>query len=191
VLSAVVRTGERFGAAHLADVLTGEANDAVRQRGHDQLKTFGVGKDKSKRAWQTVVRQLYAAGALAEASAEHGGFRLTESGLAILKGQERVTLRVVQERQTRKARREKAVAAAELNATGSALFTELRALRLELARKEGVAAYMIFADRSLIDMARLLPRDPAEMKLVHGVGEAKLARYGGQFLRAIAAFSAG
>ncbi|HVY21422.1 MAG TPA: RecQ family ATP-dependent DNA helicase, partial [Bauldia sp.] len=191
VLSAVVRTGERFGAAHLADVLTGEANDAVRQRGHDQLKTFGVGKDKSKRAWQTVVRQLYAAGALAEASAEHGGFRLTESGLAILKGQERVTLRVVQERQTRKARREKAVAAAELNATGSALFTELRALRLELARKEGVAAYMIFADRSLIDMARLRPRDPAEMKLVHGVGEAKLARYGGQFLRAIAAFSAG
>ncbi len=191
VLSAVVRTGERFGAAHLADVLTGEATDNVRQRGHDQLKTFGVGKDKSKRAWQTVVRQLYAAGALAEASAEHGGFRLTESGVAILKGQERVTLRVVQERQTRKARREKAVAAAELDATGSALFTELRALRLELARKEGVAAYMIFADRSLIDMARLRPRDPSEMKLVHGVGEAKLARYGGQFLKAIATFSAG
>jgi ATP-dependent DNA helicase RecQ len=188
VLSAVVRTGERFGAGYIADVLTGDATDAVRQRGHDQLRTFGVGKDKSKRAWQTVIRQLYAAGALEEASAEHGGYRIAQRGVAILKGQEQLTLRVVQERQTKRARREKAVEAAELDATGSALFTQLRALRLEIARKEGIAAYMVFADRSLIDMARLRPRNPDEMKLVHGVGEAKLARYGGRFLGAIAAF---
>jgi ATP-dependent DNA helicase RecQ len=189
VLSAVVRTGERFGAGYIADILAGEATDAVRQRGHDQLKTFGVGKDRSKRAWQAVIRQLYAAGALEEASAEHGGYRIGPRGVAILKGQERLTLRVVPERQTRKARREKAVEAAELDATGSALFTQLRALRLDIARKEGIAAYMVFADRSLIDMARLRPRNADEMKLVHGVGEAKLTRYGGRFLGAIAAFS--
>jgi ATP-dependent DNA helicase RecQ len=191
VLSAVVRTGERFGAGYLADVLTGEATDAVRQRGHDQLKTFGVGKDKPKRGWQTVIRQLYAAGALEEASAEHGGYRLGARGLAILKGQERLSLRVMQETERRRPRREKAAETAELDAAGNALFTQLRTLRLEIARKEGIAAYMVFADRSLIDMARLRPRNPSEMKLVHGVGEAKLARYGGRFLGAIAAFSAG
>jgi ATP-dependent DNA helicase RecQ len=190
VLSAVVRTGERFGAGYIADVLTGEATDAVRQRGHDQLKTFGVGKDKSKRAWQTVIRQLYAAGAIEEASAEHGGYRIAQRGVAILKGQERLTLRVVQETAKRQSRRERTAAMAELDAGGNALFEHLRALRLDIARKEGMAAYMVFADRTLIDMARLKPRNRDEMKLVHGVGEAKLARYGGEFLGAIAGFSA-
>jgi ATP-dependent DNA helicase RecQ len=190
VLSAVVRTGERFGAGYIADVLTGEATDAVRQRGHDQLKTFGVGKDKSKRAWQTVIRQLYAAGAIEEASAEHGGYRIAQRGVAILKGQERLTLRVVQETAKRQSRRERTAAMAELDAGGNALFEHLRALRLDIARKEGMAAYMVFADRTLIDMARLKPRNRDELKLVHGVGEAKLARYGGEFLGAIAGFSA-
>jgi ATP-dependent DNA helicase RecQ len=184
VLSAAVRTGERFGAAHLADVLTGEATDAVRRHRHDQLKTFGVGKDRTKRGWQTVVRQLYAAGALAEASAEHGGFRLTEAGAAILKGAE-ISLRVVAETTGRRRRRERGAPIADLDPTGAALFDALRALRLEIARKEGIAAYMIFADRTLIDMARLRPRTLSEMKLVHGVGEAKLGRYGATFLKAM------
>ncbi len=188
VLSAVVRTGERFGAAHLADVLTGEATAAIRRHGHEALKTFGVGKDKSKRAWQTVVRQLYAAGVLAEASAEHGGFRLTENGVAILKGRESLSLRVATETEGRKPRRERNAAGADLDGAGNALFEHLRALRRGIARQDGVAAYMVFADRTLIDMARLRPRTPSEMKLVHGVGEAKLARYGSQFLKAIAAF---
>jgi ATP-dependent DNA helicase RecQ len=191
VLSAVVRTGERFGAAHIADVLTGEATDAIRRHGHDGLKTFGVGKEKSKRAWQTVVRQLYASGALEEASVEHGGFRVTESGVAILKGSEKVSLRVVVETVRRQSRRERSAAMAELDAGGNALFEHLRALRLEIARKEGIAAYMVFADRTLIDMARLRPRNASDMKLVHGVGEAKLARYGSQFLQAVATFAGG
>ena len=181
VLSAAVRTGERFGAAHLADVLMGEATDTIRRHGHDSLKTFGIGKDKSKRTWQTIVRQLFAAGALTEASAEHGGFRLTESGVAILKGSEKISLRVVAETAGRRPRRERSAPVADLDAAGTALFEHLRALRLEIARKDGVAAYMVFADRTLIDMARLRPRTASEMKLVHGVGEAKLARYGGVF----------
>jgi ATP-dependent DNA helicase RecQ len=190
VLSAAVRTGERFGAAHLADVLTGEATDTVRRHGHGNLKTFGAGKEHTKRQWQTVVRQLYAAGALEETSAEHGGFRLTERGVAILRGQEPVRLRAVSE--TRAPRRERGVrpVAAGLDKATADLFEHLRSVRLEIARKEGVAAYMVFADRSLIDMARLKPRTRDDMKLVHGVGEAKLARYGAAFLKAVAGFAA-
>ena len=189
VLSATVRTGERFGAAHLADVLTGTATDAVRRHRHDELKTFGVGKDRTKQGWQTIVRQLYAAGALAEASTEHGGFRLTEAGAAILKGGE-ISLRVVTETTGRRRRRERGAPMADLDQPGTTLFDHLRALRLEIARKEGIAAYMVFADRTLIDMARLRPRTLSEMKLVHGVGEAKLGRYGAIFLKAIEAIPA-
>jgi ATP-dependent DNA helicase RecQ len=190
VLSAAVRTGERFGAVHLADVLMGEATDTIRRHSHDGLKTFGAGKERSKRQWQTIVRQLFAAGALEEASLEHGGFRLTERGVAILRGREPITLRVVAE--TRTPRRERqARPVADLDAATAALFEHLRALRLEIARKEGIAAYMVFADRSLIDLARVRPGTLADMKLVHGVGEAKLARYGATFLKAVAAFPGG
>jgi ATP-dependent DNA helicase RecQ len=190
VLSAAVRTGERFGGAHLADVLSGEATDTIRRHGHDNLKTFGAGKEHSKRQWQTIVRQLHAAGALEEASSEYGGFRLTERGVAILRGHEPVTLRVVSE--TRTPRRERGVrpVAADLDKATADLFEHLRSVRLEIARKEGIAAYMVFADRSLIDMARLKPRTRDDMKLVHGVGEAKLARYGAVFLKAVAGFAA-
>ena len=185
-----MRTGERFGAAHLADVLIGEATDTVRRHGHDGLKTFGVGKERSKRAWQTIVRQLFAAGVLAEASVEHGGFRLTDEGEAILRGRRAIALRVVTEIATprREKRSERGTLVAGLDAATAALFEHLRGLRLELARKEGIAAYMIFADRSLIDMARLRPRSKDDLKLVHGVGEAKLTRYGAVFLKAVAEF---
>ena len=186
VLSAAVRTGERFGAAHLADVLMGEATDTIRRHGHDGLRTFGAGKERTKRQWQTIVRQLFAAGALEEASAEHGGFRLTDRGVAILRGREPITLRVVTE--TRAPRRERQRPVADVDTATATLFEHLRALRLEIARKEGIAAYMVFADRSLIDMARVRARTLADLKLVHGVGEAKLARYGATFLKAVATF---
>ena len=189
VLSAVFRTGQRFGASHIAAVLAGEANDTVRRLGHDAIKTFGVGRDRSKRAWQATVRQLFAAGALAEASLEHGGFRLTEEGDAILRGKKQIELRVVAEptKEKRERDRRSDVSAAPLDAEASALFETLRALRLDIARHEKIAAYMVFADRTLIEFARRRPATPAEMKAIHGVGENKLARYGAAFLAAIAA----
>jgi ATP-dependent DNA helicase RecQ len=186
VLSAVYRTGQRFGAGHLASVLTGEANDTVLRLGHDTIKTFGVGKDRTKHAWQTTIRQLFAIGALAEASAEHGGFRLTEEGEAILKGRKKIELRVVPERKREK--REKATTAPSvpLDGEAAALFDRLRALRLDIARREKIAAYMVFADRTLIEMARQRPTSLAALKAIHGVGEMKLTRYGETFLNAIA-----
>lgn len=190
VLSAVVRTGQRFGAGHLADVLRGEATETVRRLGHDQLKTFGAGADRSRRAWMTSIRQLFAADALAEASEEHGGFRLTAKGEEILFGRERIMLRKIEEagRSQRTRRGEQNRRADGLDEATAALFDHLRALRLAIAREEGVAAYMIFADRTLIDMAHLKPADRAQMRLVQGIGERKLMRYGDVFLQAIADF---
>ena len=188
VLSAVARTGQRYGAGHLVDILRGEASDNIRRLGHDQIKTFGVGAARSANEWRTVIRQLFAAGALAEASAEHGGFRLTEAGEAILFGRDTVSLRKIQTvpaRARRSAGRESR--ADGLDEATSSLFETLRALRREIARDEGVAAYMVFPDRTLIEMAETRPATLAEMREVQGVGERKLSLYGEAFLERIAA----
>jgi ATP-dependent DNA helicase RecQ len=97
MLSAVARTGERFGALHLADILCGQASDAVLRHKHDELKTFGAGRERSRHAWIATARQLFAAGALAEVSEEHGGFRVTDKGKDVLFGREPISLRVVAE----------------------------------------------------------------------------------------------
>jgi ATP-dependent DNA helicase RecQ len=188
VLSAVVRTGQRFGAGHLADVLLGERTDTIKKNGHDALKTFGAGKDLPRRTWMTIVRQLFAAGVLTEASEEHGGFRLTEKGGDVLLGRERLALRSVPDAAPRRSRSAGAAAREGLDEGTSALFEHLRALRLTIAREEGVAAYVVFPDRTLIDMAQLRPATPDDMAAVQGVGAAKLKRYGDVFLQAIAEF---
>jgi ATP-dependent DNA helicase RecQ len=186
VLSAVARTGQRFGAAHLADVLTGTASETVSRHGHDRLKTFGAGRDKSARAWAATVRQLFAAGALAEASEEHGGFRLTATGEAILFGRQHLSLRVQPDKPDRPRRDRAAAARADgLDEATAALFEHLRALRRDLARAAGIAAFMVFPDRTLIEMARSRPATRRELLAVDGVGERKLAQYGDLFLAAI------
>ncbi len=188
VLSAVARTGQRFGAAHLACVLVGETSEAVTRLGHDRIKTFGVGRDRDKRAWGIVMRQLFAAGALGEASAEHGGFAITEKGEAILFGRERIALRPPEEAAARPRgrRQERADRLDGLDEDAATLFESLRKLRAQIARDEGVAAYIVFPDRTLIEMAKDRPRDLTEMREVAGVGERKLALYGRAFLDRIA-----
>lgn len=190
LLSAVARTGQRFGAAHLADILTGTATEAVRRQNHDGLKTFGVGQDRPKSAWTALARKLFAADALAEASTEHGGFRLTPKGEDILFGREPIALRAdpFAERRSRRSGRE-AARADGLDEGTAGLFEHLRQLRLQIAREEGVAAYIIFTDRTLIAMARERPLGLEAMRAIEGVGERKLAQYGEAFLEAIAGFS--
>ncbi len=188
VLSAVARTGQRFGTGHLTAVLCGDATEALTRHGHDRIKTFGVGRDRDKRAWSTTIRQLYAAGALAEASEEHGGFCLTEKGEDILFGRESIALRPpsAQAPKARRDRREARGARFEgLDEATTALFEELRAVRLSLARGEGVAAYIVFPDRTLIEMAEQRPTTLDEMRRVQGVGDRKLAAYGEAFLDAL------
>ena len=190
VLSAVARTGQRYGAGHLVDVLRGAATDTVKRQGHDAIKTFGVGAARSAHAWRTVIRQLFAAGALAEASEEHGGFRLTEKGEAILFGRETIALRLVRDEPAKTSRRADRERRADgLEGEAASLFEALRTLRRDIARDEGVPAYMVFPDRTLIEMAELRPATREAMREVQGVGERKLSLYGDAFLEAIGAHS--
>ena len=189
LLSAVIRTGQRFGAGHLADILTGKASEQVRRLNHDGLKTFGVGQDKPKAAWLALTRKLFAADALGEADSEHGGFRLTPKGEDILFGRETIALRSDPFAARRSARTSREAARADgLDEDTAALFEHLRKLRLQIAREEGVAAYIIFTDRTLIAMARERPLGLSEMRRIEGVGERKLTQYGEAFVEAISEF---
>jgi ATP-dependent DNA helicase RecQ len=184
VLSAVYRTGQRFGAGYLSNVLTGVRSDAIARNGHDAIKTFGIGSGKPKQVWASVIRQLFAADALATASEEHGGFRLTQTGDAILRGQQGVKLRLDPARSKGSGRPGKGPAAPPegLDEADQSLFQALRRRRLEIARDEGVAAYVVFADKTLIEMARRRPLSLGEMAGISGVGGRKLERYGEAFL---------
>ena len=187
-LSAVARTGERFGAAHLASILAGDASEGVLRHGHETLKTFGAGRERDRRGWQARIRQLFAAGALRET--DGGGFGLTERGADILFGRERIalrepkTLRPASRGAGRAARTERSAGPAD--SAARALFDKLRALRSGLAKEENVAAFIIFPDRTLLEMADRRPRNRAELRTIAGVGDRKLVRYGEAFLRVIA-----
>jgi ATP-dependent DNA helicase RecQ len=173
----------------VSDVLMGVATDAVTRNRHDLIKTFGVGTDKSKQAWTAILRQLFAADALASASDEHGGFRLTARGEAILLGRETISLRKESVRPARPPRGSKSGAAPVegLDEADGALFARLRARRLEIAREEGVAAYVVFADRTLLELARARPLSLQDMAGIHGIGAVKLERYGEAFLEVLLA----
>ncbi len=182
-LSAMIRTGQRFGAGHIADVLIGRRTEAIARQQHDQIRTFGVGADKGARSWMSVIRQLFAAGAVGHRD-EHGGLVVTERGEALLRGQDTIRLREAPERERGERRRESGESEG-LGAEEDALFQRLRALRATISREEGVAAYMVFADRTLIEMAREKPRGIDEMSRIYGVGERKLKAYGDLFLQAL------
>ena len=187
-LSAIVRTGERFGTEHLTNVLMGENTEAVEKFGHDILSTFGVGKEYGKLEWRSIFRQLHGAGIVALDLNGYGGWTVTDAGWRVLKGAEKVTLRKdALKPATKKAARTAANAAALADgaAGDTALFEALRKRRSELAKAQRVAAYVIFADKTLIDMVRRKPANAGEMGTVHGVGAAKLKQYGDVFLEVI------
>ena len=187
-LSAMVRTGERFGTEHLTNVLLGERSEAVEKFGHDRLPTFGVGQEYDRNGWRSIFRQLHGAGIITLDITGYGTWRLTETGRRVLKGLDKFTLRQDVLKPGRKAARAAARAAAALDDTSPAdpqLFEALRRRRLELAKSLRVAAYVVFPDKTLLDMARRKPKDLAEMAAVHGVGETKLRQYGDDFLAVI------
>ncbi len=189
-LSAVYRTGQRFGATYLTDVLTGVESESVTRNGHQSIKTFGVGADRPRGEWGGIIRQLFAADALETASEEHGGFKLSAKGEAILLGQESIQLRKDPPKAPKPARSKvgKGQDMPEgLDEEDGKLFAALRRKRLELAREEGVAAYVVFADRTLIELARERPLSLREMAGIYGIGTAKLERYGEAFLEVVLA----
>jgi ATP-dependent DNA helicase RecQ len=187
-LSAMVRTGERFGSEHLANLLCGESTEAILKYGHDRLPTFGVGKEHGKPEWRAIFRQLHGAGLIALDSDGYGRWSMTPEGRLVLKGKTAFALRKDTLKPSRRTTRDGASAGAAPAETADAdpvLFEALKRRRLELAKERGVPAYLVFADKSLIDMARRQPRTPADMRQVHGMGEVKLAQYGHVFLDVI------
>ncbi|MDH5833087.1 DNA helicase RecQ [Luteimonas kalidii] len=185
-LSCVYRTGQRFGAAHLIDVLRGSDSERVRQFGHDRLSVHGVGTGLDARTWRGVFRQLVAHGLLEVDAEGHGGLHLSESSRAVLKGEQPVMLRRVAAQRDRAARSRTASAVDELDPADQPVFEALRELRTRLAREQNVPPYVIFHDSTLRQIASRRPADEGELAGIAGIGGGKLARYGALVLDAVA-----
>ena len=184
-LSCVHRTGQRFGVNYLVDVLMGKADERIQRFGHDQLTTFGIGKDQSQQEWRGIFRQLIARGLLAVDIEGHGALKLTDACRPVLRAEERLMLRreTKPEKKTNKAAVR--VRAAFTSETDSALWEALRARRLKLAKAQGVPPYVVFHDATLAAMAERRPQSLGEFAEISGVGERKLAAYGAEFLEVI------
>ncbi len=182
VFAAVAESGARFGGAHIVDILRGARTQKILERGHDRLASFGGGAARKKEEWQSLIRQLVAGGFLTPD--DHGGLAISEQGRALGRGETAFTYRPLEPR----ARSGPGPASQDAAKAGDpALLAALKAERLRLARERQVPAFVIFSDRTLIDMAARRPGDLDGFAEVHGVGAAKRKDFGEIFLRVIAA----
>jgi ATP-dependent DNA helicase RecQ len=183
VLAAIYRTGQRFGAGHIVDVLVGREPDKVLSNGHHNQAVFGKGDELDAKGWQSVIRQLTAQGFIAVDTAGFGALHLTESARPVFRHERPITLRKDQPRETKRALRR--ALAEDMPQPAAALFEALRAERSRLAKQQGVPPYVIFHDTTLRAMALGRPGSIADMAELPGVGDAKLRRYGDAFLDVI------
>jgi len=189
VLSCIYRTGERFGAHYIIDILTGKADDRIRNNAHDKLSTFNIGGEHSAIEWRSIFRQLIALGFLATDTEGYGVLKLAEKAWPLLKRSE--TPQTVMLRKLRKSpkiktkKRKNALTQSNLTQQDQRLFEILRELRSKLAKEQNVPPYVIFPDKTLAEMAIVKPVSEGQMLDISGVGEVKLARYGKIFLDAI------
>ena len=185
-LSCVHRTGQRFGVNYLVDVLLGKDDDRIKRFGHDQLSTFGIGKELDNNEWRGVFRQLISRSLLAVDLEGHGGLRLTDLSRPVLRGEERLMLRRdVKPEKTKKTKTPRAARSPFTKETDQRLWEALRARRLELAKKQGVPPYVVFHDATLAEMVERRPRTLNDLAHISGVGERKLAAYGEDFIGVI------
>jgi ATP-dependent DNA helicase RecQ len=180
-LSAILRTGESFGAGHLTDILLGQATDKVRERGHDGLPTFGVGRDLGRAQWAAVFRQMMGHDLIRPDPERHGAFRMTDAARPILRGEAAITLR----RDTLARAAAQPVVRALVSDEDAPLLAALKGCRRTLAESQRVPAYVIFPDRTLIEMAERRPQTLDQMARISGVGAKKLESYGQTFLQVI------
>lgn len=191
-ISCVLRTEERFGVAYLIDVLLGKENDRMRNFGHDNVTTFGIGTEFSKPEWQSIYRQLVAMNMLRVDHARHGGIVVTEAGWQFLRDKQELRLRKYtgSHESPVKSERPRPAAVSFPRESDQRLFDALKAKRMELARAQNVPPYIIFNDKTLREMALHKPHDETEMGYISGVGGKKMERYGHEFLAVIAEHNA-
>jgi len=194
LLSCVARTGQRFGALYIIDVLRGSESERIASFGHDQLSTYGIGKEFDAWQWRSILRQLVTRGLLAVDVEGYGGLRMTSTAGAVLKGQEVLLLRSESAASARpgKIKKKSATTALLLEAAteeeaeaNQSLFEKLRELRRTIAAEQEVPPYVIFHDKTLAAMALHRPVSHSEFLQISGVGEAKLDKYGEKFIAAI------
>ncbi|MBW4706871.1 DNA helicase RecQ [Roseobacter sp. YSTF-M11] len=182
-LSAILRTEEWFGAGHLIDILIGNETDKIRQRGHQSLPTYGVGKEYDRRQWQAIFRQMMGHDLVRPDPDRHGALRMTDAALPILRGEATIALRRDSIRAAAATRRP--AVKAMVSDEDAPLLSALKAKRRSFAEASKVPAYVIFTDRTLIEMAETRPQTLDSMAHVSGVGAKKLERYGAAFLEVI------
>lgn len=187
-LSSAYRTRQTFGVVHLIDVLLGKETDKVKRFAHHKLSVFGLGKEFSANDWRSIFRQLIAMRLMHVEMESFGALKLTPACSAVLRGEQKLWLRKVSDKPKKeKARPQAQVAKSNVNHD---LFESLKALRLRLAKEHAVPPYVIFHDRTLLEMTERLPQDLDDLRGVYGVGEQKLEKYGDAFLEAVQQFKA-
>jgi len=179
-LSAIYRTGQRFGAVHLIDVLRGKAGERIVRWEHDKLSVFGIGEDVDETAWRGVFRQLVALGFARVDHEAHGALRLTEASRPVLKGAQQVSMRraATRARSTRRSPRSGSSPDATFSSADGALLDRLKAWRLTESRTQSVPAFVILHDKTLTEIARQRPADLSALRGIAGIGAVKLERYG-------------
>ncbi len=186
LLSCIYRTGQRFGAGHVLDVLLGRATDKTAQHGHEALSTWGIGRDLNEKQWRSILRQLTVRGFVWADAERFGALRLDASARAILRGDEALVLRQDSVGKAGGGKRAKPAAAAlDLAPEDEPLWHALRARRKVIADAEGVPPYVVFHDATLVGLIQAMPMTLADMLTVHGVGEKRLERYGDAFLEVL------
>lgn len=177
-LSCAYRTGQQFGAGHLIDVLRGTLTTRVEQWKHEQISTFGIGKDLTVKTWRAVFRQIIALGLLTTDNEGYGSLCLTEASRPVLKGQQKIFLRQQSEPKQTSQKKITRDELSELSPEKQRLWEQLRNWRIKTAREHGVPTYVIFHDSTLKELVRLCPQTQDELRQVTGIGAHKLARYG-------------
>ncbi|MGB1220088.1 MAG: DNA helicase RecQ [Alcanivoracaceae bacterium] len=185
LLSCIYRTGQRFGANHVIDVLRGSENEKVQRAGHTQVSTYGIGKDLDNRQWRSVLRQLVALGYVEVNADAFGALQLTEQCRPLLKGEASLQLRRDTTPVSTGSRGRKGINA-DISDTDLPLWQALKACRKRLADEHGVPPYVVFHDATLRDMLEQRPTTASELLAVSGVGDSKLERFGADFLEVLA-----
>jgi ATP-dependent DNA helicase RecQ len=195
-MSAIMRTGQRFGAVHIADVITGANTQRIRDLKHDQIKTYGAGSNRDKSYWRGILDDLTAQGCVVRTDGEYPVLNLTAAGREVLFGRSEFQVLRRQEapaapKRKRTARKQAKQIKQKITDFDRELFEQLRAVRRGLAQERNLAPFIIFSDRTLREMAHFTPTTPAEMRKITGVGDQKLLQYGGDFIAAIEAHLTG